>query len=115
MNTETKADNLISISEGARNELLRLDVNKEEFLRITLVPGGCSGMTYQMDTDTVITAFDQVLYEDDSLKAVTDRSSLQYLKGLAIDFSDDLIDVGFRFMNPNAVRTCGCGHSMSVE
>ena len=106
---------MISISEGAIAELKRLDVNKQEFLRITLVPGGCSGLSYQMDTDTVVTAFDQVIFEDDSLRAVTDRNSLDYLKGLHIDFSDDLIEVGFRFVNPNAVHSCGCGHSFAIE
>jgi len=115
MNTETKAENMISISEGAIAELKRLDVNKAEFLRITLVPGGCSGLSYQMDTDTVVTPFDQVIFEDDSLRAVTDRNSLDYLKGLHIEFSDDLIEVGFRFVNPNAVHSCGCGHSFSIE
>lgn len=115
MGTIEKTINVIDMSEAARNEFLRLDVGKEEFLRISLVPGGCSGLTYQLDSDTTVTAFDEVIYEDDSLKAVTDKTSLQYLKGLFIDYSDDLIDVGFRFHNPNAVHTCGCGHSMSVE
>ncbi len=112
---ESTTNNLISISESARNELIRLEVSKEEFLRISLVPGGCSGLSYQLDTDTVVTPFDAVLYEDDAIKAVTDKNSLRYLKGLVVDFSDDLIEVGFRFLNPNAVHTCGCGHSMSVE
>ncbi len=115
MNTGTKTENFITMSEGAIAELKRLDVSKEEFLRITLVPGGCSGLSYQMDTDTVITPFDQVIFEDDSLRAVTDKNSLDHLKGLHIDFSDDLIEVGFRFVNPNAVHSCGCGHSFSIE
>lgn len=115
MNTSEKTSNVIEMSEAAKEELLRLDVNKEEFLRISLVPGGCSGLSYQMDTDTVVTPFDEVIYEDDSLKAVTDKNSLQFLRGLFIDYSSDLIDVGFRFANPNAVHTCGCGHSATFE
>jgi len=115
MSTTEKVQNIIDISDAAKKEFLRLDVGKDEFLRISLVPGGCSGLTYQMDTDTVVTPFDEVIFENDSLKAVTDKTSLQHLKGLYIDYSDDLIDVGFRFHNPNAVHTCGCGHSMSVE
>ena len=115
MNTSEKVSNVIDMSDVARDELVRLDVNKEEFLRITLIPGGCSGLTYQMDTDTVVTAFDEVIYEDNKLKAVTDKNSLQYLKGLFIDYSSDLIDVGFRFSNPNAIHTCGCGHSATFE
>jgi iron-sulfur cluster assembly protein len=115
MNTSEKVSNVIDISDVAKEELVRLDVNKEEFLRISLVPGGCSGLTYQMDTDTVVTHFDEVIYEDNKLKAVTDKNSLQHLKGLFIDYSKDLIDVGFRFSNPNAIRTCGCGHSATFE
>lgn len=115
MNASEQVSNQIDISDAARDELLRLDVNKDEFLRISLIPGGCSGLTYQMDTDTVVTPFDTVIYEDDSLKAVTDKNSLQHLSGLFIDYSSDLIDVGFRFSNPNAVRTCGCGHSATFE
>ena len=115
MSVSEATSNVIDMSETAKAELLRLDVNKDEFLRISLVPGGCSGLSYQMDTDTVVTPFDEVIYEDGDLKAVTDKNSLQFLKGLYIDYSSDLIDVGFRFSNPNAVHTCGCGHSATFE
>jgi iron-sulfur cluster assembly accessory protein len=111
---ETATHNLIDISPAAVDELIRLDVGKQEFLRISLVPGGCSGLTYQLDTDTVQTALDVVLFEDNRIKAVSDRASLQYLNGLQLDYSDDLINVGFRFANPNAIQTCGCGNSMQV-
>ena len=114
MPTDTKTSNLIEITDKAIEELVRLNVNKTEFLRISMVRGGCSGLSYQLDSDTAQTGFDTVLYEDDRIKAVTDRYGLQYLKGLRIDYSDDLIDVGFRFENPNAVESCGCGHSISV-
>jgi len=82
-NTETK--NRIEVSEQASAELARLNVNKEEFLRISLVAGGCSGMTYQLTTDTVKTPFDDVLFEDDNLLVVSDKNSAQYLGGLYID------------------------------
>ena len=111
---DTVTENLITISEAAVDELVRLEVGKNEFLRISLVPGGCSGLTYQLDTDTVQTPFDTVLFEDDKLKAISDKTSLQYLTGLNLDYSNDLINVGFTFVNPNAVSTCGCGNSMKV-
>lgn len=115
MSTTEQVSNIIEMSDAAKEELRRLEVNKEEFLRISLIPGGCSGLSYQMDTDTVVTPFDEVIYEDNDLKAVTDKNSLQFLRGLFIDYSSDLIDVGFRFANPNAVHTCGCGHSATFE
>ena len=112
--SDTATGNLIEMTESAVSELKRAGVGIEEFLRISIVSGGCSGLAYQMTTDTVETPFDVTIFENSDIKAVTDKTSLQYLKGLSIDFSDDLIDVGFRFSNPNAVHTCGCGHSMSV-
>ena len=114
MSNEIQTENSIQITSEAINELVRLNVSKDEFLRVSLISGGCSGLTYQLDTDTVVTPFDVVLYEDETIRVVTDRSSDQYLQGLHIDYSSDLIDVGFRFTNPNAVHTCGCGNSMSV-
>jgi len=111
---DIQVKNAIDITGSAVDELVKAGVGKEEFLRISLVSGGCSGLSYQMTTDTVSTPFDFTIFENESVKAVTDKKSLEYLKGLSIDFSDDLIDVGFRFSNPNAVSTCGCGNSMSV-
>lgn len=110
----TSTENIIKISDNAVSELIRLQVTKDDFLRISLVSGGCSGLSYQLDTDTILTPFDRAIYEDEHIKAVTDKASLEHLNGLYIDYSNDLIDVGFRFSNPNAVHTCGCGHSVSV-
>ncbi|MBN1523000.1 MAG: iron-sulfur cluster assembly accessory protein [Spirochaetales bacterium] len=108
------SEQLISITPDAVDELKRLGITKEEFLRISLVPGGCSGLSYQLNTETTATGFDTVMYEDDDIKIVTDRESISYLKGMTVDYSRDLINIGFRFDNPNAVDTCGCGNSMRV-
>ena len=107
-------ENLIEVSDSAVDELKNQGISKDEFLRIALVEGGCSGLSYQLHSDTVATAFDTVLFEDDQINVVTDKQSLQHLRGLRLDYSSDLINVGFRFHNPNAVETCGCGHSMKV-
>jgi iron-sulfur cluster assembly protein len=112
------SENLIQISASARDELLRLaegELGPEGFLRLVVAPGGCSGLTYQMGIDTVRTAFDRLLYHDQALQVVTDGASFPYLKGLAIDYTDDLVQVGFSFLNPNAVAACGCGSSFAVE
>ena len=110
--TETK--HIVSITDTAVTELRNAGVSTEEFLRISIVSGGCSGLSYQMATDNVQTPFDVVIFENSDIRAITDKPSLEYLQGLEIDYSNDLINVGFRFTNPNATHTCGCGQSMSV-
>lgn len=105
----------IFISDKAKTELSGLNVNHENFLRIWAEPGGCSGMQYQAAIDQEIATDDLTLYEDDALKVVTDRMSAPLFAGLHIDYSDDLMAPGFRFMNPNATQTCGCGSSFSCE
>ena len=110
----TQTEHIVSITESAVAELKSAGVGTDEFLRISIISGGCSGLTYQMVTDTVQTPFDVVVFEHDEIRAITDKTSLEYIRGLEIDYSSDLIDVGFRFTNPNATHTCGCGQSMSV-
>lgn len=105
----------IELTDNAIAELKNLNISREEFLRISLVPGGCSGLSYQMESDSNLGEKDTVLFENDELRVVSHQEFVQYLDGLNLDYSDDLIDVGFRFNNPNAVRTCGCGNSMEVE
>ncbi len=110
--------NLIQVSAAAREELLRLggeDLRAAGFLRIAVVPGGCTGLTYEMGIDSVQTPFDRLLYRDEELKVLTDGSSFRYLKGLSIDYSGDLIKAGFRFLNPNAASSCGCGSSFAAQ
>lgn len=83
------------------------------FLRVSVVSGGCSGLSYQLDFDNEERAKDQV-FEDKGVKIVTDMKSLLYLLGTTLEFSDGLSGKGFYFNNPNASRTCSCGESFSV-
>jgi iron-sulfur cluster assembly protein len=105
---------LITVSERARAELIRLEATGENFLRISVIPGGCSGMTYNASIDNTAGDTDQVIYQDDALRVVADGGSSMFLDGLAIDYSDDLIASGFRFKNPKARKTCGCGSSFAM-
>ena len=68
-----------------------------------------------MGIDSVRTAFDRLLYRDEALQVVTDGASFQYPKGLSSDYTSDLVQVGFRFLNPNAVAACGCGSSFAAQ
>jgi len=115
---EIPLGNLIQVSAAAREELLRLggaELRSAGFLRLVVVPGGCTGLTYEMGIDSVQTPFDRLLYQDEELRVVSDGTSSRYLKGLSIDYSADLVKAGFRFLNPNAVSACGCGSSFAVQ
>jgi len=108
---------MINISEKAREKIgkLRADaqLTDEYFLRVGVVGGGCSGLSYKLDFDNEQQPNDQV-FEDDGIKLVTDLKSFLYLCDTVLDFSDGLNGKGFHFVNPNASRTCGCGESFSV-
>jgi iron-sulfur cluster assembly protein len=83
------------------------------FLRVSVVGGGCSGLSYKLDFDNESKPMDQV-FEDNGVKVVTDLKSFLYLVNTTLDFSDGLNGKGFYFTNPNASRTCGCGESFAV-
>lgn len=111
---EITQSQLIKVTPVALNELVKLEATGENFLRISVIPGGCSGMTYSACIDNVLSDDDQVIYTDADLRVVADAGSTMFLDGLEIDFSDDLIASGFRFKNPKAKKGCGCGSSFSV-
>lgn len=115
----TTTDNSIYISDKAKVKVIQLmkDAGIEEdnsyFLRVGVVGGGCSGLSYKLDFDNEIKPMDQV-FEDKGLKIVTDLKSFLYLVNTELDFSDGLNGKGFYFDNPNASRSCGCGESFAV-
>lgn len=104
----------IHISENAINELRKLEVGSANFLRVSVIPGGCSGMTYSAGIDDQLADEDEVVYEQDDLRVVADAGSATFLDSLEIDYSYDLIKSGFRFRNPNAKKACGCGSSFAT-
>lgn len=79
-------------------------------LRVFVTGGGCSGMQYGMAFEEKAAEFDKTVAVD-GVSLLVDPTSLVYLKGATIDFVDSLIGGGFRIDNPNAVSSCGCGHS----
>lgn len=115
--TETMVMSGIFISDKAREKVSGLlseeGKGDDFFVRVSVVSGGCSGLTYKMDFDNHIKQGDQV-FEDKGLKLVTDRKSILYLFNTTLDFSDGFHGKGFHFINPNANRTCACGESFSV-
>ena len=112
------SENLVQVSPAARQELLRLggeELRAAGYLRLVVVPGGCTGLTYELGIDSLKTPFDHLLYRDDELQVLTDGSSFRNLKVLSIDYSADLVRAGFRFLNPNAIASCGCGSSFAAQ
>jgi iron-sulfur cluster assembly protein len=75
--------------------------------------GGCSGLRYKLEFDSELRSDDKI-FEDKGVRIVCDRKSFLYLVGTELDFSDGLNGDGFKFKNPNASRTCGCGDSFSL-
>ncbi len=82
-------------------------------LRVAVKGGGCSGFEYDLDFSNEIHSGD-VLAEFDGLKVVVDERSSAYLQGTTIDYVEQLGTGGFKFSNPNARKTCGCGTSFSA-
>ncbi len=112
-------ENSIYISDKAKQKVLQLMEeagianDPSYFLRVGVVGGGCSGLSYKLDFDNEQKPIDQV-FENNGLKIVTDLKSFLYLVNTTLEFSEGLNGKGFYFNNPNASRTCGCGESFAV-
>jgi iron-sulfur cluster assembly protein len=82
-------------------------------LRLGVLGGGCSGLSYQFKFDTQPRPKDKV-FEFDDVKIFIDPKSLLYLHGLTLDYKETLMQSGFVFENPNAKKSCGCGTSFAA-
>ncbi len=114
-NIETQAP-IISFTDAALKEVKRL-INvqgiEEGGLRLGVKGGGCSGLSYTINFDDKIGQYDQI-YEIDGVKVLVDAKSAIYLQGTQLDYQKDLMGGNFKFLNPNANKTCGCGESFSA-
>jgi len=108
---------MISITERALSEVKRIideqSLGDATALRVGVKGGGCSGFSYTLGFDDKVSETDQV-QETEGVKVVCDPKSFLYLNGTQIDFEDNLMGRGFKFGNPNASKTCGCGESFTV-
>lgn len=107
----------ISLSEKAVAMAKRATLNSDEnaselFLRISIKGGGCAGLQYNLDIDEKMLPLD-LWCQTEGLKIAVDNFSWRYLKNTAIDYQESLEGAGFKFNNPNARKTCGCGSSFS--
>ena len=108
---------MITLSDRATSELQRIMATQEmpegTALRVGVKGGGCSGFSYTLGFDDSVSEIDQI-FEVDDVRVVCDPKSFLYLNGTQIDFEDDLMGRGFKFVNPNASKTCGCGESFTA-
>ncbi len=106
----------VSLTESAA-EMAKVAMQREGLqeagLRVAVVGGGCSGFQYSLGFDGAARSDDTVI-EQHGIRLFVDSTSLQYLKGVTIDYVNGLHGAGFKFLNPNATRTCGCGSSFSA-
>ena len=112
-------DNVIYVSDKAKEKVRKLmldagiGTDSSYFLRVGVVGGGCSGLSYKLDFDNEKKPTDQV-FEDNGVRVVTDLKSFLYLVNTELEFSDGLNGKGFYFNNPKDSRSCGCGESFAV-
>lgn len=108
---------MLFVAESAKEKIMAIrqqeHLDDKYFVRVSIVSGGCSGLSYKMDFDNEPLPNDQV-FEDNGIKVVTDLKSFLYLFNSTLEFSDGLEGKGFFFKNPNASRECGCGESFAV-
>ena len=94
-------------------ETMRKEGMAEGGLRVSVVGGGCSGFQYSLGLDSAARE-DDIVVEQDGVKLFVDPTSHQYVHGTMLDYVNGLHGAGFKFVNPNATRTCGCGSSFAV-
>ena len=107
---------MITLTESAINAVARFIANSEmpqAGLRIEVTDGGCSGLQYGLKLDQASLENDEVL-EYENFKVFIDANSVPVLQGMTVDFVDSLEGSGFKFTNPNAVKSCACGTSFST-
>ena len=107
---------MIILTETAAKEVKRLMESQEMSdanLRLGVKGGGCSGLSYTLNFDTETRGQDEI-FEAHGVKLVVDAKSLLYLEGTTLDFLSGLDGTGFKFINPNATKSCGCGSSFSA-
>jgi iron-sulfur cluster assembly protein len=109
---------MITLTDKAVTEIKRLQGADESAkgrpLRVQVIGGGCSGMSYKLGFENEPAGDQDKAFEKDGVVLLIDQKSFLFLTGTELDFSDGLNGKGFVFNNPNAKRTCGCGSSFST-
>jgi len=109
---------MIQVSETAKSRVISLMTEEgfdadNDYVRVGVKSGGCSGLSYELNFDKKMNETDKV-FEDNDVRILVDKKSFLYLVGTILEYSGGLNGKGFVFNNPNAQRTCGCGESFSL-
>lgn len=104
---------MIEISDKAKSVIHQMIMDEniaDQFLRLGIEDGGCSGLSYNIVLDNLLTEEDEVL-PTENFNIVWDKQSIEFLKGIIIDYQHQGMTGGFTIDNPNAKASCGCGAS----
>src|ERR1700751_2209575 len=103
----------VTLSENAVSKIRQLVGEQPQTgLRVKVVGGGCSGLQYRMEIDSAKER-DKV-FERGGARLIVDKKSFLYLNGSELDYAEELMSAGFRLVNPNVKRSCGCGGAFVV-
>jgi iron-sulfur cluster assembly protein len=108
----------LTVTDSALTEIKKFidaedDLPETAGLRVRVVPGGCSGFQYSLNVEEESRTGDFIL-DRNGIKLFVDMFSAQYLNGVQIDYTSNMMGSGFTFENPNATGGCGCGTSFSA-
>ena len=109
---------MVNVSDTAAQQLLNIFIEenkdpKDNYVRVGVKSGGCSGLSYVLDFEDKPLEDDKVV-ESNGVNLLIDKKSLLYLIGTTLEYSSGLNGKGFYWENPNAQRSCGCGESFSL-
>jgi iron-sulfur cluster insertion protein len=113
---EGESATMITLTEKAATKVKEIRESEslgEQGLRLRVIGGGCSGFQYDLYFEDEINDMDEE-FESEGVKLYVDMISHQYLEGVQVDYVEGLHGAGFKFLNPNAKSTCGCGSSFSA-
>ena len=110
-------DPVVTFTETAVKQMQRaLERKGGAFIRLGVRGGGCSGLSYIFKPDVEFDETDQTWVLDNGLRIVTDARSTKFISGMTIDYDvKNLMEGGFKFDNPNATKSCGCGTSFTPK
>ena len=100
-------------AEKVRDFIENFEATENAGLRVSVLPGGCSGFQYGLNIEETFEPDDEI-FELQGIKIFIDPFSSQYLDGIEIDYTSSMMEQGFVFNNPNATGGCGCGSSFTA-
>ncbi|MFO0725626.1 MAG: iron-sulfur cluster assembly accessory protein [Myxococcota bacterium] len=102
-------------AEGVKKFLKENNAPEGSVMRVGVRGGGCSGLSYVLEYDVAPARPDDIVLEVHGVVVRVDKRSMKVLAGTTLDYKVGLMDAGFRFDNPRAIKTCGCGESFSIS